>query len=68
MLIIGEGVIGCEFATIFAEFGVKVTIVEFLDTILANEEKLVVNTLKKKFKDLGIEVFEGVNVLKVEAI
>ena len=66
LLIIGGGVIGCEFATIFAEFGVKVTIVEFLDTILANEEKLVVNTLKKKFKDLGIEVFEGVNVLKVE--
>ncbi|MHA1776203.1 MAG: dihydrolipoyl dehydrogenase [Promethearchaeota archaeon] len=66
LIIIGGGVIGCEFANIFAEFGSKVTILEYLPTILANEEKLVVKTLKKKFKHLGIEIHESKNVLSVE--
>jgi dihydrolipoamide dehydrogenase len=65
IIIIGGGVIGCEFATIFAEFGVKVILLEYLDTILANEEKLVVKTLKKKLDELKIEIHEGVNVLNV---
>jgi dihydrolipoamide dehydrogenase len=65
-VIIGGGVIGCEFATIFAEFGVKVTILEYLNTILANEEKLIVKTLKNKLTSLGIEIRESMNVLKVE--
>ncbi len=67
MIVIGGGVIGCEFANIFATFGVKVTILEFLDTILATEEQSVVKELKKKFDGLGIGVFTGQNVLKVEA-
>jgi dihydrolipoamide dehydrogenase len=67
MIVIGGGVIGCEFANIFARFGVKVTILEFLDTILATEEQVIVKELKKKFDGLGIGIFTGQNVLKVEA-
>ncbi|MHA1650064.1 MAG: dihydrolipoyl dehydrogenase family protein, partial [Candidatus Helarchaeota archaeon] len=66
LLIIGGGVIGCEFANIFRRMGSKVIILEYLDTILATEEKLVVRELKKKFAELGIEIYEGQNVLKVE--
>jgi dihydrolipoamide dehydrogenase len=66
LLIIGGGVIGCEFANIFRRMGVKIIILEFLDTILATEEKLVVNELKKKFKEMNIEIYESQNVLKVE--
>ena len=66
IIIIGGGVIGCEFANIFAEFGVEVTILEYLDSILANEEKLVVKTLKKQFKKLPITINESINVQSVE--
>ncbi|HME51676.1 MAG TPA: dihydrolipoyl dehydrogenase [Candidatus Lokiarchaeia archaeon] len=67
MLIIGAGVIGCEFANIFARFGVKIIMLEYLDTMLATEEPSVVKELKKKFGSLGIEVMTGQNVLKIEA-
>jgi dihydrolipoamide dehydrogenase len=67
LLIIGGGVMGCEFATIFAKFGSRVTIVELLDTILSTEDKQIVRTVAKSFKALGIEVKTGVNVESVEA-
>jgi dihydrolipoamide dehydrogenase len=67
MLIIGAGVIGCEFANIFAAFGVKIIMLEFLDTMLATEEPSVVKELKKKFDALGIEVNTSQNVLSVVA-
>ncbi len=66
LLIIGGGVIGCEFANIFSRFGSKVTILEYLPTILATEENLVVRELKKKFEKMGIEIHENQNVLNVE--
>jgi dihydrolipoamide dehydrogenase len=67
LLIIGGGVIGCEFANIFRRMGSKIIILEYLDTILATEERLVVRELKKKFEEMGnIEIHEGQNVLKVE--
>ena len=66
ILIIGAGVIGCEFANIFATMGVKVVMLEFLDTMLVTEEKLVIKELKKVFDDLKIELYTGQNVLKVE--
>ncbi len=67
LIIIGGGVIGCEFANIFAEFGTKVTILEYLPRILATEEKIIVKQLKKEFNHLGIEICEGKNVLSVKS-
>ncbi|MHA1371063.1 MAG: dihydrolipoyl dehydrogenase [Promethearchaeota archaeon] len=66
LLIIGGGVIGCEFANIMAVFGSKVTILEYLETMLATEEKAIIRVLKKKFKSLGIDVHTNQMVLKVE--
>ncbi len=66
LIIIGGGVIGCEFANIFAEFGTKITILEFLPTILANEEKMIVREMKKHLDSLGIVIMESKNVLSVE--
>ncbi|MFW9824229.1 MAG: dihydrolipoyl dehydrogenase [Candidatus Thorarchaeota archaeon] len=68
LLIIGAGVIGCEFANIFAAFGSKVTLLEFLSSPLATEEPLIVKELLKKFQSLGIEVITSQNVLSVENI
>ncbi len=68
LLIIGGGVIGCEFANIFNRFGSKVTILEYLPSILAIEEPLVIKELKKKFKIMGIEIYENKNIIKIEVI
>ncbi len=68
LLIVGGGVIGCEFANIFNRFGTKVTILEYLPTILAIEEPLVVRELKKKFNVMGIEIFENRNIIRIETM
>ncbi|MDH4226951.1 MAG: dihydrolipoyl dehydrogenase [Deltaproteobacteria bacterium] len=68
ILIIGGGVMGSEFANIFAKFGSKVTIVELLPTILSTEDKQVVRVVAKAFKDIGVEVLTEVNVESVEAV
>jgi len=62
ILIIGGGVMGCEFANIFAKFGSSVKVVELLPTILSTEDKQVVKTIAKVFKDAGIEVLTEANV------
>lgn len=66
LLIIGAGVIGCEFANIFASFGCKVTIIEYLASPIATEEPMIVKELLKKFKKLGIEIMTSQNVISVE--
>lgn len=59
LLIIGGGIIGCEFANIYAALGVKVTIVEILERILITEDKEVSLKLQMLFKKRGIEIFTG---------
>jgi dihydrolipoamide dehydrogenase len=66
LLIIGGGVMGCEFATLFARFGSKVTIVELLPTILSTEDKQTVRVIAKGFKELDVDIHTGVHVEKVE--
>lgn len=56
LLIIGGGVIGCEFACIFAELGTQVTIVDVLPTILPGVDKEVSRQLQSLFKRRGINV------------
>ncbi|MFX0188155.1 MAG: dihydrolipoyl dehydrogenase [Candidatus Hodarchaeota archaeon] len=68
LLIIGAGVIGCEFAEIFANFGSKVTMLEMLPTPLATEEPIIIKQLEKKFKTLGIKIFTSERVLSIERI
>ncbi|MFX0002359.1 MAG: dihydrolipoyl dehydrogenase [Promethearchaeota archaeon] len=66
LLIIGAGVIGCEFANIFATFGSKVTMLEYLSSPIATEEPMIVKVLQKKFENLGIQIHTSQNVLSVE--
>ena len=66
LLIIGAGVAGCEFANIFASFGSKVIMLEYLPSPIATEEPMVVKELQKKFSDLGIEIHVSQNVLFIE--
>jgi len=60
--VIGGGAIGCEFASMLCDMGTKVTILEFLPTILAGCDTEVVNVVGRAFKKRGIEIRTGVNV------
>lgn len=65
IIIAGAGAIGVEFAYIMANYGVQVTLVEFLDRVVPLEEPEVSAELAKAYKKLGVTVFVGT---KVEAI
>ncbi len=62
MLIIGAGVMGCEFAAIFSAFGADCIVVELLDSLLATEDRMVSRVIAKGFKDSGVSVLTGVEV------
>jgi len=66
LLIVGAGVIGCEFANIFATFGSKVEMLEFLPSPIATEEPMIVKQLQKKFDSKGIKINTSQAVLSVE--
>jgi len=56
LLIIGGGVIGCEFASLFSTFGVKVDLVEKMPQLLPGEDKELAKKLETIFKKKGIRV------------
>ncbi|MFN7181386.1 MAG: dihydrolipoyl dehydrogenase [Planctomycetota bacterium] len=65
IIIVGGGIIGIELATIFANFGVKVYVVELLDTILSGIDKEVVSRLVRKLKELNVGILTSSSVEKV---
>lgn len=56
LLVIGGGVIGCEFACIFAELGTEITVIDVMPSILPGVEKEVSRQLQIIFKKRGINV------------
>ncbi|MCX5707451.1 MAG: dihydrolipoyl dehydrogenase [Candidatus Omnitrophica bacterium] len=57
LLIIGGGVIGCEFAQIYSCFGTKVTVVELMDQLLPGVDREIAKKLETVFKKKKISVF-----------
>ncbi|SHE87754.1 dihydrolipoyl dehydrogenase [Alkalibacter saccharofermentans] len=66
LVVIGGGVIGCEFATIYNSFGTKVTIVEMMPKLIPNMDAEVSAELEKQLKKAGIKVMTDSKVEKVE--
>ncbi|GAA2270493.1 MULTISPECIES: dihydrolipoyl dehydrogenase [Kitasatospora] len=62
IIIAGAGAIGVEFAYVMHNYGVKVTIVEFLDRMAPLEDAEVSAELFKRYKRLGIEVLTSTRV------
>jgi dihydrolipoamide dehydrogenase len=62
IIIAGAGAIGVEFAYVLHNYGVKVTIVEFLDRLVPLEDEEVSAELMKRYKRLGIECHVGTRV------
>ena len=65
LAIVGGGVVGMEFACMFAEFGSKVTVYEAAETILQGTDAEVVQTLQRSCKKQGIDIFTSA---KIEAL
>jgi pyruvate/2-oxoglutarate dehydrogenase complex dihydrolipoamide dehydrogenase (E3) component len=65
VIVLGGGPIGCEFAQVFARFGVDVTVVEVADRLIAVEEPEASEVLTKAFEAEGITVRAGVTVSSV---
>jgi dihydrolipoamide dehydrogenase len=66
LAVIGGGYIGCEFASLYAELGVKVIILEALPMIVAAQGAAISQVLTSAFKKKGIDVRTGVSVEGVE--
>ena len=66
IIIGGSGAIGVEFAYVMKNFGVDVTIVEFLDRMVPTEDPDVSKELLKHYKKLGVKVMLSTKVENVE--
>ncbi len=66
ILIVGGGVIGCEFASLFSDLGVHVTILELLPRIISTEAQEISQALTRAFTMKGIQVETQVKVQKIE--
>lgn len=60
VVILGGGVIGCEFASVWTSFGTKVTIVEALPHLVPNEDEAVSKAFERAFRKRGIGFHTGV--------
>jgi dihydrolipoamide dehydrogenase len=66
LVILGGGIIGCEFASIMARFGSQVTVIEMLPTLIPQEDADAAKELAKQFGRRGITLHLGKQATKVE--
>ena len=62
VIIIGAGIIGCEYAFIFRAFGAEVTLIEKIDHVLLGQDRDVVAAIEKELKRRGVGLFLGTTV------
>lgn len=67
LVILGGGVIGCEFACLAAQLGVKVTMVEMLEDILPVVDRDVRRVLRKQLEVLGVVIRTGAPLQDIKA-
>jgi dihydrolipoamide dehydrogenase len=66
-IVLGGGVIGCEFASVWRSFGAEVTIVEALPRLLPPEDEASSKALERAFRKRGITALTGTPVSSVES-
>lgn len=66
VVIIGGGVIGIEFATLFSSFGKKVTVVEALPRIMNTVDEDAATTMKAVLEGKGVEIHTGAKVVEIK--
>jgi dihydrolipoamide dehydrogenase len=66
LLIVGAGVIGCEFAFIYKEFGSEVTMVEMMPNAVSTEDEEISQILERELKKNKIKLLINTSVEKVD--
>lgn len=66
LLIVGAGVIGCEFAFIYKEFGAEVTMVEMMPNAVSTEDEEISQLLEREIKKKKIKLLTNTSVEKVD--
>lgn len=66
LVIIGGGIIGIEFATLYASLGKKVTVIEMQPDILKGIDKEIVKELSQILKRKGVQIIAGAKVTGIE--
>ncbi len=66
LIVLGAGAVGCEFASVYASFGSKVTLVEVLPRALPLEDEEVSKELERAFRKRGITVWTGARLTRTE--
>ncbi|MDP2911629.1 MAG: dihydrolipoyl dehydrogenase [Candidatus Omnitrophota bacterium] len=66
LIIVGGGVIGCEFASIFRSFGSEITIIEAMPQLLPNEDEEIARKIEQIFKRRGIKVLTNTKIDKID--
>ena len=66
LTIVGGGYIGLEFASMYADFGSKVTIVQDSDIFLPREDEDIAKAIREVLESKGVEIVTGAKVTKIE--
>ncbi|NCB08066.1 MAG: dihydrolipoyl dehydrogenase [Bacteroidia bacterium] len=66
MVVVGSGAIGSEFAYFYHSIGTEVTLVEFMPTLVPNEDEEVAKQLERSFKKMKMKVLTSSSVEKVD--
>ncbi len=66
IIIVGGGVIGMEFATLYHELGVPVTVIEAMPTILPNIDQEIVSILRDKYEKSGVKILTETKVVSID--
>ncbi len=67
LLVFGSGAIGIEFASFYAAFGVKVTVVELLDRVLPVEDEEISTFARKRFEKEGLKILTSTEAKSLKA-
>ena len=66
IIIVGAGAVGVEFAYVLRNYGVEVTILEYLDRMMPLEDEEVSAELARRYRRLGVDVLTGAQVQTIE--
>jgi dihydrolipoamide dehydrogenase len=67
IIIVGGGVIGCEFATMYSELGIPTTLIEMLDQLVATTDEDVRKAVRRSLEVRGVKVLTGAKITRMTA-
>ena len=67
MIVIGGGAVGVEFASIFAEIGARVTVLEMAEALLPGEDRDIQDAMRESLEESQIEVICGAKLARIES-